>query len=389
MPRRKQSQNLFASSCYGLLKSILRKILSTVFRFLPLKNDRIVFDNFNGRGFGCNPKYIALALRESGFELAWLATDASSSLPSYVKAVKYDSVSAWLYLATAKVFITNVRNSKGVKKRPGQKYIQTWHASLGPKMIEKDAEQSLSLSYLSQAKANGRDTDLMFADNAVMAQVYKSSFWYEGEVVRCGVPRNQDLIEGNEGIRIAVRDQLNLPKDSLVCLYAPTWRSEGMDVPLFDFSKCLSLLEERFNRPAVLCLRFHPNTSFSNCFTHPKVYDVSSYSDSQELLAAIDVLISDYSSIVEDFTFTSKPAFMYVPDYDEYLHDRQFYYPLTDRPYPLCKSEDELWGAISSYSDEGLESALSEFREKFDIVDDGHGAERIARIVTSWALGAN
>lgn len=374
---------------YSGIRSAARRFFISIFRFFPINAGSVVFDNFNGGGFGCNPKYIAEALEADCLKLVWLARDLDSGdFPSYIKVVRYDSLRAWYYLETARVIVSNVRNSKGVIKRQGQKYVQTWHASLGPKMVEKDAEKSLSRSYVKQAKKNGEETDLMFANNELMASVYRASFWYSGKLIRCGVPRNRDLIRCDTDVRRRVRAKLNLPENDFVCLYAPTWRDTEGEVPFFDFAKCRIALEKRFGSESVevvLCVRFHPNTDRSQYdISAESVVDLSDYPDTQELLSAIDLLISDYSSIIEDFTFTSNPAFMYVPDYDRYIAHRQFYYPLDKRPYPICRTEEDLYREIEVHSDEVLSDRLNLFREEFGIMDDGLGANTLADIVRGW-----
>lgn len=367
-----------------LIRAVFRRIFGAVFSHLPLQKNSVVFDNFNGGGFGCNPKYIAEALADDGFRIVWLVRDISEVFPSYVTPVKYDSLRAWYQLATAKVFVSNVRNSKGIRKRSGQKWIQTWHASLGPKMIEKDAQGSLSPQYLKDAMLNGKNTDLMFANNALMENVFRSSFWYSGDIIRCGVPRNRPLIVEDEQSKIRIRRQLGIEKGSLVCLFAPTWRNGDTKIPMFDVSSCIGVLESTHNKNVVFCIRFHPNTDRSQYHLPSNVVDVSGFSDTQELLSVTDVLISDYSSIIEDFVFTGRPAYMFVPDYDDYIKDRQFYYPLTDRPYPTCKSEEELLRAIRNYSEGELRNRVRFFKQKFGIEDDGEGSVIIADTIRKW-----
>lgn len=369
-----------------LFRSIFKKVFILFACLVPIDYKTVVFDNFNGGGYGCNPKYIAEALRDEGLKLVWLSSNPSSdSFPEYVKVVKYDSLSAWYYLETARVFVTNVRNSKGIIKRKKQKYIQTWHAYLGPKMIEKDAQKSLATAYIKQAKQNGIDTDLMISNNSFMTGIYASAFWYSGKIVRCGLPRNAPLVNHGEGIKEEIRSKLGISTTSFVCLYAPTWRNKGLDIPILDFYKCKKLLQDKFKtKDVVICVRLHPNTDKSSYRSTSGVVDLSYYPDVQELLAIVDLLISDYSSILEDFIFTHKPAFMYVPDYDSYIEDRDFYYPLEKRPYPICRTEADLQNAIKSFSQERLDKDIEAFKKEFGIIEDGLGSVRVGNIIRNW-----
>ena len=51
-----------------LLRKTARKCLEGVFFLFPVKRNKVLFINFNGKGFGCNPKYIALELLEQKLE---------------------------------------------------------------------------------------------------------------------------------------------------------------------------------------------------------------------------------------------------------------------------------------------------------------------------------
>ena len=369
------------------IKRAFRALFSFLFRLTPIKKQLIVFDNFNGRGFGCNPKYIALRLldKNPNLDLVWLASDKNEKFPDGVKCVHYNSIEAWWVLSKASVRVSNVRSSKGVKKRRGQLCIQTWHASLGPKMIEKDAQKTLAKSYIKEAHLNGLETDLMFSNNEFMSHIYQNSFWYKGPVLRCGVPRNRPLLDHERDYASIIKSQYGIPLSNSICLYAPTWRSnDSFSIDSIPFRSWLSSLEDRFNTKFTILLRLHPNSDFRVKIDDSSIVDVSSFPDFQELVAASDVLISDYSSSLEDWVLTERPGFMFTPDYDEYLLDRQFYYPLNQRPYPIARSSSELCDLIRSYDEGSQIDLIRSFKRQFDIKDDGMGDSIIANVIIDY-----
>lgn len=367
------------SSC----KDIARRLFGHLFSFLKIDKKLIVFDNFNGGGFGCNPKYIAQELLQSDLRLVWLSSEKTQEVSPEIKFVKNDSIRAWFYLSIAKVYISNVRNDKKIKKRTGQFYLQTWHASLGPKKIEADAEDTLSPEYVAQAKLNGKNTDLMIANNAFMAEVFKESFWYEGPVAKCGIPRNKLLLVDDKNAKRAIRASVGVRNGVKICLYAPTWRSEGReDALLFDFEGCLKALEHKYRNPFVMLLRFHPNTSIDLCsIVGEKVKNVTDYPDVQELLSVADFLISDYSSIVEDYALKGGPGLMYAPDYEDYKKKKGFYYRIEERPFPVCRTFPEMEEAIRSMDPFLQEQKAKDFCRKFRLEDDGNGSSILAKLI--------
>ena len=115
------------------------KTLLKVLCILPIKNNRILCLNFNGKGYGENPKYIveSLCKKNKDLEIYWVVNDKEDkTLPDNIKKVKYKSLEYFKILYTSKVLINNTRFGTYFDKRKGQLYIQTWHGCLGTKKIE-------------------------------------------------------------------------------------------------------------------------------------------------------------------------------------------------------------------------------------------------------------
>src|SRR5690606_28368099 len=74
-------------------------------------------------------------------------------------------------------------------KRKSQYYIQTWHSPLRLKKIEKDIENNLDESYIERAKIDSKMCDLMISGSDFSWNIYRNSFWYDGEILKCGTPR--------------------------------------------------------------------------------------------------------------------------------------------------------------------------------------------------------
>ena len=115
-------------------------------RTYPIDRHKIVFCNIEGTvGYGCNPKYICEELRrrnalrrargEQPYDLVWLVDDTSLPFPDDVRVVSNTLAHRAYELSTAAVWVDNSRKQLEVRKRPGQFYVQTWHASLSPKPI--------------------------------------------------------------------------------------------------------------------------------------------------------------------------------------------------------------------------------------------------------------
>ncbi|MCY7191377.1 CDP-glycerol glycerophosphotransferase family protein, partial [Streptococcus gallolyticus] len=47
--------------------------------------------------------------------------------------------------------------------------------------------------YVKDAKYDGIVTDLLVSDSQIQTEYFKKYFWYTGEIIRCGLPRNDEL----------------------------------------------------------------------------------------------------------------------------------------------------------------------------------------------------
>lgn len=74
-------------------KLLLKRLMFYPFSWLPLNKRKLVFDNFGGRGYGDNPKYIAdeLLKQDKNLDIVWLTKDMSTSVPDGVRKVRYGS----------------------------------------------------------------------------------------------------------------------------------------------------------------------------------------------------------------------------------------------------------------------------------------------------------
>ncbi len=365
-------------ACAGMVA----RVLPSSKRIVP---NKVVCSSFHGSGFGCNPKYVAQALVRLAAEpldVVWIAR-RREQLPAGIRFVPWGSVAAAREWATARVWLDNVRTRRHVKKKPGQYYLQTWHGTLTPKLMEAQIEHTLTPTYLKGAKQDSRDADCFISNNDFFDRTLRTGFWYDGPIVRCGQPRNTVLLNPHPEVRERVRRVLGVPADARMCLYAPTFRDhEDWGIPPLDHRRCCQVLEQRFGAPFAWVLRAHPQVARQSArVLSDGVIDASWYGDAVELLCAADVLVTDYSSIAEDFALLGRPGYQYVPDVQEYERARGFAYPLSFRPFPLAYTQDELFAAMRDTPEEEFPARAQAFLSAVGFQDDGDGDEAVARMI--------
>lgn len=357
---------------------------------MPLKRKKILFSNFDGRGFADNPKYIAKEMyeRKSGYELYWILQNPRAQgqeLPDYLKPVKAGSFAHIYHMATSKFWVNNVRIASYFKKRKNQIYIQTWHAGLGFKKIEKDVEDTLSAEYIAMAKRDSRAIDLIVSNGSFMTGHFKRIFWYNGEFLEKGHPRNDILCLNKQEDKERIRKQLGIEGGKKLALYAPTFRaSYGLDVYDLDYERVLDCLQKKFGGEWVMLIRLHPNLfdKFNQLnIKSNRILNVSAYSDMQELLLVSDAMFTDFSSAMFEFAIMDKPCFLYASDLYEYLDERGLLITLDEVPFPQSDHNDKLAELIEQYEREAYLDRVHAFMEGKSC-DNGQASKAVADWIT-------
>lgn len=343
-------------------------------------NNKIVFSNFIGAGFGGNEKYIALDLlkRSGDLDLVWIVKKEGMEFPEGIRQVQYGTYDHYRELGTAKIWIDNQHKSFFTRKREGQCYIQTWHGGGPLKKIEFDGK-NVPRSSLALCELNSKLEDIMVSPTRFNSEVYRRAFHYDGEIMECGYPRN-DIFWKKNGIRKDIEDMFGVRMGEMIVLYAPTFRNfERREEDVLDLKRVRQAMEKKFKKKCRIFVRFHPRVAES-VKEYPGIEDctdVTLYGDIQELLVAADVLITDYSSVMWDFSLSGKPVFLFHPDVDLYEKDRGYYLSFQEMPYVESFDNDDLCRKIESFHEEGYKERIGTFLEKYGSFDRGTATKAV------------
>lgn len=388
---KKMVRSMIPDDIYQKLSDFWYEFLSCFFALFPIQRRKIFISSYFGRGYGDNEKYVYEELVRLGADcdVVWQVkhpeTDAGD-FPQGIRVVRYKSPRAVYEMETASVWLDNSRKMFG-HKRKNQLYIQTWHGGPGVKRVEADVENELSARYVRMAKKDSRMCDLMVSNSRFMTNLYRNAFWYQGEILECGSPRCDILCGEHPEIRQKVRDAYRLSLSARIVLYAPTFRkNQSLDVYNIDKKRTLDALEKRFGGDWVMLTRLHPTISEKAAeLSHVGERDVNAtlYPDMQELLAASDCLITDYSSSAADFILTGRPCFLYASDIQDYGNDRGYYFKWTEFPFAIAQDNDTLEENILSFDGAQYRARVDGFAERTGLLRESAGgravAERICR----------
>jgi CDP-glycerol glycerophosphotransferase len=339
----------------------------------PLEN-AVFFESFYGRNASCNPRAIdaEIARVAPGVVRYWSVVDCSVVVPEGAIAVVEGSPEWWRARAVARLLVVNDWMRRRFVRRPGQRVLQTWHGTPLKRLALHrpgfDVRRALAVVRES------RRWDVLLAQNPYASRILAKAYAFVGRPVWVeGYPRNDVLATGDAA---AVRRGLGLGPDERVLLYAPTWRDDREQ--MVDF---LDLEKLARDAGAALLVRGHSRTLIPGAdTTGARVIDVTAYPDISALLLAADALITDYSSVMFDFTGTGKPVYFFTPDLDDYRGRlRGFYFDLADRaPGPLTSTQEELTAALlDPGSPTRFADRYAAWVARFNARDDGRAAERV------------
>lgn len=339
------------------IKSVVKKginntVLPVVSKYSqrkPLIDNLIVFESHFGRQISDNPKAIYDILDGRKFNKIFIV-NKPSQYPDY-NVVGRRSLQSLYYLNRAKIIISNQRLPEYWKKRDGQIVIQTWHGTPIKKLVHDlatfDMPSADSLEgYLKMFDRDVARWDYLLSSCYYTTEKMRSAFHYQKPILEIGFPRNEKLYTATKADISKIKKQLNIAADKQVIMYAPTYRddqNEGVGKYYFNSELDFDLIKKTFPN-AVILLRYHYIINSSNDFDNDNVINVSEYPEINDLFLISDLLITDYSSVVFDYSILNKPFLFFTPDIEKYENDlRGFYLDLnTDFPTRPVAQTSEL-----------------------------------------------
>ncbi len=333
----------------------------------------VFFESFYGRNASCNPLAIdrELARRAPGVTRYWSVVDLSVAVPEGAVPVVEGSPEWWRARGAARLLVVNDWLRRRFARRTGQVVLQTWHGTPLKRLALH--RPGFDPRRMAAVVRESRRWNVLLAQNPYAARILGKAYAFLTRPVWVeGYPRN-DVLTNGDGT--ATRRALGIRPDERVLLYAPTWRDDREQI--VDFVDPVALAA---TTDAVVLVRGHSRTLLPGRDAEgPRVIDVTGFPDTSQLLLVADALITDYSSVMFDFSVTGKPMYFLVPDMEHYRGElRGFYFDLAAHaPGPMVRSQDELIAALREGDAGRYAERYAQWRAKFNARDDGRAAERV------------
>lgn len=402
----------------ALLDDVWLAFVCPFVMMFPRNRKKILFGAWGGTQFSDNPKYFLRWLRgrDLGYELVWVGGESVCRQVETEPGVRFVRKGSWRAhweVLTCGWMCCNIGIASDITTFPtfGRvRQLNFWHGTAFkgvPSWSGDDIPRKGGLfrriywkiMYDFPAFARTQASYATFSSLRMCEIMERASGWAFSvdRSIAEGSPRIDFLLahckdwEFVLSLKRKYGALLGLPVDRKWYLYMPTWR-RGLDVKFsFLTSPCLEaydrVLEEK---GAIIIEKQHPQVMATLALDQGcrgNVYVISAKAatmeiDTQELLLAADVLISDYSACFCDFMAMNRPVIHWAYDYDWYIREeRKMVYTLDEYAAgPIAKTENELLAALKMEPC-GLLAARTSKSCELVSGESGHACERFARYV--------
>ena len=359
------------------------------FSFLiPRSKKRLAFGSYRG-SFSDNSKYLFIYAAEhcKDLDVCWLSVNRqtvkhvrSLGMPAYWVL---SPIGAWKALRAKYWFINSYTSDIMYCLSGNAVVINLWHG-VGLKKCEFNIKSgALADRFVKKTfkerfyhPESFRRPNYLLSSTEFQSVMFASAFRIPTE--RClelGYPRNQILPWPKERVKAFVEKYEPKETSELiqrmeqfdkVFIYMPTWRDSQLNIftQQFDLEALNKVLADQ---NALMLLKPHPNTQTNDITSYSNIKLVNRTTDVYGVLPFTDVLITDYSSILYDYLLMpAKESILFLYDYNEYVRDRDFYYPFVENVVgKQVVSFEELLDCIRNNDYHSLDADKKKVVDKF------------------------
>ncbi|MCT2899272.1 CDP-glycerol glycerophosphotransferase family protein [Lentilactobacillus buchneri] len=394
-----------AGTIIDVIKMIQDKLNLVRMRFLfksghsPYDNTTIIFESFGGRQVSDSPYAIYKVFKTlyPGINMIW-SIDRSQKKFCKENQIAYviRRTNKWVrVLEKSQFWISNARFPTWVKKPNYVTYIQTWHGTplkkLGLDIENVSMPGTTTVKYHKNFVREANRWDALVSPNDYSTQIFRSAFGFNNQILKIGYPRNDELINTQPEDIDAIKEQLGIPLDKKVVMYAPTYRDNQFAEKgkyTFELPFDLDDFRKSFGDDTVLILRMHYLISNALDISDYSdfVYDYSNYPNISDLYLVSDLLITDYSSVFFDYAYLKRPILFYPYDYHLYKEELRGFYLNYEKDLPgkIAENSKQLLAEINHalvHPDMSANEKFMNFYNRFCAINDGLSSLKVVNYV--------
>lgn len=293
-------------------------------------------------------------------------------------------------MATAKyVFFDEATNITGrFVTRPETVTTQLWHGCGAFKKFgfsTADAIFGASRKDMERYPFNRNYTHVTVSSPEVI-WAYEEAMQYtrESGVVKALGSSRTDIFYDKDFLKEAydiLYERFPAAKGKKVILYAPTFRGRVAKAKSPDVLD-LNMLHEAFGDEYVVIMKHHPLVRVRPEIPEELIgnfaVDFTDDMSIEALLCVSDICISDYSSLIFEYSLFERPMIFLAHDLEEFFDWRGFYYDYNElTPGPIVSTNEEIIDYIENIDQRFNKQEVIDFRNKFMSACDGNATQRI------------
>lgn len=311
--------------------------------FVRRQDDRWVFASGSGLGEGSLALYRVARDADASLKLAWLARERDELARARALGMTAVLRSSWRgFRATLRARVIVVTHGLGDANRfgiHGAFIVQLWHG-IPLKKIQLDSPVTFRGAPARMLRAlyrrNMSAVRLIPAASEVSAARLRSAFGLPADrLVVTGDARDDVVLDPAVEARTLLAQGIGDYGSDRTILFAPTWRDGDPDPAIptdAEWQRIAAFLEAS---ASVLVLRPHPHgvgdyRAGPAVSARIRMLTARAQNDINPVLPAVDVLVTDYSSIAFDFALLGRPIAFLAPDAHEYAATRGLYEPYRE-----------------------------------------------------------
>ncbi len=257
------------------------------------------------------------------------------------------------------------------RKRKGTTVIQLWHGCGAFKKFGYDTDDDIPAFYKGNVY---RNYDIVTVSAAACTPHFQSAMRLPRSVFQpFGVCRTDKFFRESyiRSCRQLFKRQHKEAQGKKMVLWAPTFRGNPAD-PKLELYEDIQKMASQVVPDVFVIIKVHPHLAKK----YP--YDNSTMTTDQ-LLPVADLLITDYSSVIFEYSIYRKPILLYAPDMEEYGVERGFYLDYQTLPGTIVTEQGQLADAVKqALSGKTDPAAVEAFYETYMAGCDGQATARMA-----------
>ncbi|MFA9229786.1 MAG: CDP-glycerol glycerophosphotransferase family protein [Microgenomates group bacterium] len=323
---------------------------------VPVNENAILFESYWGKKIADHPLAIFRAFTAhypiKNYKVFW--TLRAGVVPP-VELKKYPHIiyidpeteAYGAALLEAKYLFNNVTFPTFFIRQPNQKYCNTWH---GVPMKAMGRDMNAPFISMANTQRNFLQSDVLlrlgaYYEDATITPYHIKNLVHD-HLFDVGSPRFDDTLHSKID-DATLRKKYGITSEQKIVLFAPTWRGNSTQIAdsftdQYALFKQVSML---LGTSYFVLFSAHQMVNVPSGIVHKAGALLSEEDNINDIMTIVDILVSDYSSIIFDFLPLDRPLVLFTPDLDAYCSERGLYVLPNELP---CQTEVTVDGLVKA-----------------------------------------